>query len=224
MPAARERRSWWASLLGVSLAAGAAEAQGPAVAVPPPPPGAVLLPAPPPAPPQPRPVGPIRRAVRHVGRTVHQDFIGDPNLFYEPPLGANLYETFGVMRAKAEPHLFTLYRSDFVVDSAVLTPTAAGRFARIAGNLGRYCGPVVIEPTPGNPALTESRREAVLAALGPVCGPERVVIGPTVAPGAMGTDAANFYQNLIIRDQQAGASFTLTPSASTAPGGGGGPR
>jgi hypothetical protein len=48
-----------------------------------------------------------------------------------------------------------------------------------------------------------------------------VVIGPPVAPGLLGTDAANNYQILITRDQQAPATFPLTPTASTSVGGGG---
>jgi hypothetical protein len=203
------RRRWWAPTLGLFLASAAAEAQEP-----------VTVAAPAPAPVPVRRVGPIRRAIK----AAHDDFIGVPDAFYEPPVGASMYETFGMMRAKAAPHVFTLYSTDFLVDSPALTPSGTGRMDRIARGVRGWCGPVIIQPTPGRPALAESRREAVLALLGPAVGPERVVIGPPVAPGALGTDAANFYQNMIIRDQQAASTYTLTPSASTAPGGGGGPR
>ena len=176
-------------------------------------------------------MGPIRRAIRHVGRAVHEDFIGDPDLFAEPPLGSSLYETFGVMRSKATPHVFTLYRSDFHVDGTTLTPIGAGRMDRITRGLRGWCGPVIVEPTPDKPGLAESRRESVIALLQesghPVGLGSRVVIGPPVAPGLLGTSAGNGYQTLITRDQQAPATFSLTPSASTSPGGGGsggGPR
>src|ERR1700761_2961970 len=134
MPADRERRSWWASLLGLLLAAEAAEAQGPAPAASPAP---VAPPAPVPCAVQTsaRRVGPIRRVFRGVSRTVHQDFIGVPELFDEPPLGASVYATNAVMRARAAGHVFTLYRSDFHVDTAELTPMGAGRLARICGDL-----------------------------------------------------------------------------------------
>jgi hypothetical protein len=213
MPTDRERRPWWASLLGLFLAAEAAEGQEP-----------VPAPPAPPAQAPPRRIGPIRRAIRHVGRTVHEDFIGDPDLFAEPPLGASLYGTIAVMRAKAEPHVYTLYRSDFLVDAPALTPVGIGRMDRINRTLRGWCGPVIIEPTPDKPGLAESRRDAVIAALqqgGNPVGPERVVIGPPVAPGLLGTDAGNNYATLITRDQKAPASFSVTPAMSTSPGGGG---
>ncbi len=213
MPADRRRRTWWPALVGLFAAADVAEAQQP---------------APVPGPPAPvRRVGPIRRAIRHAGRAVHEDFIGDPDLFAEPPFGSSLNGTFAVMRAKAEPHVYTLYRSDFLVDTSSLTPVGIGRMDRINRTLRGWCGPVIIEPTPDKPGLAEARRDAVLAVLqqgGNPVGPERVVIGPPVAPGLLGTDAGHNYANLIIRDLQAPAAYTLTPAASTAPGGGGGPR
>lgn len=221
MPGDRERRSWLASLLGLVLAAEAAEAQGPAPMVAP---GPAPPPIPMPAQARPRRVGPIRRAFGHVGRTIHRDFIGDPNLFEEPPLGTSLNATFGVMRAKAAGHIFTLYHSDFLLDTATLTPVGASRMHRICGDLRGWLGPVVIEAMPDRPGLAESRREAVIALLrraGHDVGEERVVVGPPVAPGLLGSDAASNYLIMITRDQQAPGSFTLTPAASTSPGGGG---
>jgi hypothetical protein len=205
MPAERDRRSWWASLLGLVLAAEGVQAQEPVS--------------------PPRKIGPIRRAFRHVARTVHEDFIGDPDLFAEPPLGAPLNETIGLMRAKAAPHYFTLYRSDFLVDSTALSPSGLARMSRICGGLRGWLGPVVVEPTLDRPGLAESRRAAVVALLneaGHPVGLERVVIAPAVGPGALGTDAANNYQILITRDQAAPTQFSVTPTASTSPGGGGG--
>lgn len=228
MPGDRERRPWWAPLLGLALAAEAAEAQGPAPAAAPGP-----IPAPAPAPPAApagapiRRVGPIKRAFHAMGRTVHRDFIGDPDLFDEPPLGASLNATYGVMRARAAGHVFTLYRSDFLVDTSTLTPAGAGRMNRICNDLRGWLGPVVVEAMPERPGLAEARRDAVLALLrraGLDVGEERVVVGPPVAPGMLGTDAGANYFIMINRDQQAPASFTLTPAASTAPGGGGGSR
>ncbi len=218
MPGDRERRSWWASLLGLALAAEAADAQEPAPATP------VVPPMPAPVPPgvTVRRVGPIRRAFRHVGRTVHNDFIGVPELFDEPPLGASLVATNAVMRAKAAGHVFTLYQSDFHVDSTALTPLGAGRMARICGDLRCWLGPVVVEATPEKPGLAEARREAVLAALrraGNDVVDERVAIGPGVAPGLLGTDAAANYVILINRDLQAPSTFSVTPAQSTSPGG-----
>jgi hypothetical protein len=200
----RERRPWWASLLGLLLGAEALQAQEPAC--------------------PPRKVGPIRRAFNHAARAVHDDFIGDPNNFAEPPLGAPLNETTAIMKARAAPHFFTLYRSDFLVDSTALSPSGQARMARICSRLRGWLGPVIVEPTLDRPGLAESRRDAVLAILqgsGHPVGLERVVIAASAAPGMLGTDAANNYGILINRDQSAPTQFSLSPTASTSPGGGG---
>ncbi len=214
MPDRRDSRPRWASILGVFLAAGTARGQAPA---PPPPP------QPPPTPREvpPRRVGPIRRALRHAAQAIHEDFIGDPDLFAEPPLGAYLVATNAVMLAKAEPHRFTLYRSDFLVDSTELSPSGAYRIGRIAAGLRCWLGPVIVEPTPDRPGLAEARRAAViglLAQAGGLVGPERVVIGPGVSAGLLGTEAANNSTVMTGRAQAAAAAYPLPPAPS--PGGG----
>jgi hypothetical protein len=213
MPPRSERQTWWSSLLGIFLAAEAAQAQTPPTA-----PTPLNCP--------PKRVGTLRRAIRHVARTVHEDFIGDPLLFDEPPLGASVNSYRAVMKGKAEPHKFTLYRSDFLVDSTALSPSGASRIGRINAGLACWLGPVIVEPTPDRPGLAESRREAVIALLvgsGNPIEEGRVVIGPPVAPGLLGTDAANNYQNMISRDQRAPAQYSLTPTQTgTLAGTGGG--
>jgi hypothetical protein len=152
-------------------------------------------------------------------------------MFYEPPPGYYAHNTFGVMKAKADPHRFTLYRSDFLPGTNRLSPAGATRFNLLASRLPGWLGPVFIEWSPDEPGLAEARRQAVLATLastGQPVVPERVVIGPSPYPGMLGTDAANNYNVMITRDQAAPSSWTLSPTsvtsfASSIGGGGGGP-
>jgi hypothetical protein len=86
-------------------------------------------------------------------------------------------------------------------------------------------GPILIEWSPDTPGLAEARRQAVLALLqnaGAPVIPERVVIGPPIYPGMLGTDAANNYNIMIVRDQAAPANYSLPPTQSGTFGSGGG--
>ena len=127
-------------------------------------------------------------------------------------------ENFSLMRAKADPHRFTLYRSDFLDGSDRLSPTGAARFNLMAMRLPGWLGPVVVEWSPDEPGLAEARRTAVVAALqgaGLPVVPERVVVGPSVYPGGMGEDAVNYHNIMISRDRGAPAGYTLTPTSSS---------
>jgi hypothetical protein len=106
------------------------------------------------------------------------------------------------------------------------------RFNLMAARLPGWLGPVIIEWSPDEPGLDQSRRQAVLATLaatGQVVVPERVVIGPPLYPGTLGTDGANYYNVMITRDLAAPSSYTLSPTSVSAfagvigGGAGGGP-
>ena len=196
-------------------------------------PAAVLAPMPVPLPPTgPAPPatgparrgGPIRRALRHVGWTLRDQLIGYPEEFVEPPLGAYIDESYRLMKSKADPHLFTLYQSDFLDGSTLLSVEGAARFNRMTARLPSWLGPVLIEWTPENPGLSTKRRDAVLAHLArtrmPI-GPERVIIDASNFPGAFGIDASSGINSLFMRDMMAPASFPPPPrSTSTFAGGG----
>ena len=67
--------------------------------------------------------------------------------------------------------------------------------------------PVIVEWTPDEPGLAQARRRAVLATFqraGRSMPAERVVIGPSPYPGAMGLEAGNNFGNVVTRTQQAG--------------------
>lgn len=170
----------------------------------------------------PGPVGPAGFAPRTKRQIRHQawrdTFIGRPADFVEPPLGSYVQGNFSLMRAKADPHRFTLYRSDFLDGTDRLSPIGAGRFNLMAARLSGWLGPVVIEWSPDEPGLAESRRAAVVAALqgaGLPVIPERVVIGPSVYPGGLGEDAVNYHNVMISRDQRAPTSFTTSPTSTS---------
>jgi hypothetical protein len=179
------------------------------------------------------PSGPTESIVPRYGyggfKTCCDTFIGRPDLFYEPPPGFYANEHLALMQAKADPHRFTLYHSDFLPDTNRLSPSGATRFNLIAARLPRWLGPVIVEWSPDQPGLAEARRAAVLETLqrtGLAVIPERVVIGPSPYPGSLGPDAANNYNNMITRDQRAAAEYPLSPisnSTFNVGGGGGGP-
>jgi hypothetical protein len=146
-------------------------------------------------------------------------------MFYEPPVGYYVRNHFGVMKAKADPHRFTIYRSDFLPGTTRLSPSGATRFNLLANRLPGWLGPVIIEWSPDEPGLAESRRQAVLATLaatGQPVIPERVVIGPSPYPGSIGTDSANNYNVMITRDLAAPSAYSLSPTSNSVFSGGGG--
>lgn len=203
----RYRIAGWASALAAGLGSSAAWAQAP---VPPTGPGTVACETA-------QTGGPLHRAYRHVCFTLKDKLIGYPEQFVEPPLGFFVYESIGQMKARAENHQFTLYRSDFIDGTTSLSPMGAQRLSLMAARLPCWLGPVVVEWTPDRPGLADARRNALVATLqgaGLPIVPERVVVGPSIYPGMLGTDASNNYANLILRDQQAPATYSLTPTST----------
>ena len=95
--------------------------------------------------------GPIRRFLHHTGRVLQDNLIGYPEEFIEPPAGALIAENFHMMKAKADPHKFTLYHSDFLDGTDRFSPTGAARFNLMASRLPGWLGPVIIEWSPDRP-------------------------------------------------------------------------
>ena len=169
--------------------------------------------------------GPVVAPPEPRGKAFHDHYIGRHDMFYEPPPGYYARNTFGMMKAKADPHRFTLYRTDFLPGTTQLSPQGATRFNLIASRLPGWLGPVVVEWSPDEPGMAEKRREAVLATLasaGQPVIPERVIIGPSIYPGTLGTDGGNYYNVMITRDVSAASSFPLSPAINSTFGSGGG--
>ncbi len=158
--------------------------------------------------------GPIRRFLHHTGHVLQDNLIGYPEEFVVPPFGTPVAETFHMMKAKADPHLFTLYHTDFLDGTDRFSPHGAARFNLMASRLPGWLGPVIIELSPDRPGLAEARRAAVLASLEranfPVV-PELLLIGPSPYPGSLGTNAANNFGVMIQRNLEAPATFALPP-------------
>ncbi len=166
--------------------------------------------------------GRLHRMFHHTAHTVQDKFIGYPQTFVEPPLGYYINEQFTVQVAKADMHRFTLYRSDFLPGTNAFSPIGASRFNIMFSRIPGWLGPIAVEWTPDQPALAESRRQAVLQTLQNAGQPvlaSRVVIGPSPYPGARAVEAANNYTNTLARTQAAGGSqFPLSPTESAATG------
>jgi hypothetical protein len=175
-----------------------------------------------PVPPPPviaQPGGPMNRGLNRPYSVLHDVFVGYPEYFVEPPLGAHVRETMGVMKAKADPHKFTLYQSDFLNKSNALSPVGAGRFNLMVSRLKCWPGPILIEWSPDQPGLAESRRDAVFAMLQSVgigVIPEQVVIAPSPFPGLYGNYASGMITTLFYREIQAPFSYSLTPTTTSA--------
>ena len=160
--------------------------------------------------------GPIHRMLHHSAHTVHDKFIGYPENFIEPPLGYYIKEQFTMQVSKADNHRFILYKSDFLPGTDRFSPNGAARFNLMFSRLPGWIGPVTVEWTPDEPGVAEARRQAVLATLqraGRPLSPDRVLIGPSPYPGTRGVEAANDYNNIVIRAQQGAQNYSLSPQA-----------
>ena len=165
--------------------------------------------------------GPLKRAAHHTWDVLQDNLIGYPQEFVEPPLGFYQNEIISVMKAKAAPHRYTLYRSDFLAGTTQLSPVGAGRFNQMAARLRGWLGPVYIEWSPDEPGMAEARRDAVLALLkqsGMPVIPERVVIGPSPFPGSMGGDAEAVFSSRLTRASEYGRTFPSAAGGSTGGG------
>ncbi len=165
--------------------------------------------------------GRVHRMFHHAAHTVQDKFVGYPDTFIEPPLGYYVNEQLAVQVGKANTHRFTFYRSDFLPGTTSFSPSGASRFNVMFARIPAWMGPINVEWTPEQPVLAEQRRQAVLETLQRAGQPilaDRVVIGPSPYPGAMGTEAANNFGNTIGRSQAAATSFALPPVETAATG------
>ncbi len=214
----------WSWIVGIPLLApGAARAQAPAeppVQVQAEPPGQALAEPPGQAPACTR-RGRLHRLFHHSAHTLQDKMIGYPENFAEPPLGHFINEQFAVQVAKADPHRFTLYRSDFLPGTNLFSPVGASRYNVMATRMPGWVGPITVEWTPEQPELAQLRRQAIADRLRKTGQPilaDRVVVGPSPYPGAIGVEAANNFNNMVTRSQMSAPVFPLPPTESAAMG------
>ncbi len=165
--------------------------------------------------------GAIHRMFHHSAHTLQDKMIGYPETFIEPPLGSYVNEQFGMHVGRADTHRFTLYRSDFLSGTNQFSPIGASRFNIMMSRLPSSLMPVTVEWTPDQPGLDQMRRQAVLATLEKFGRPivaERVRIGPSPYPGAMGIEAVNSFTNTVTRSQSSSMNFPLPPTESASSG------
>ncbi len=165
--------------------------------------------------------GRLHRMFHHTAHTLQDDFIGYPETFVEPPLGAYVNRQLAIEVSKADAHRYTVYHTDFLPGTDKFSPIGASRFNLMYGRLPAWSGPIFVEWTPDQPELAESRRRAIvttLASAGMEWPADRVLIGPSPYPGAMGVEAINVYNNTIGRSQAASLSFPLPPAFTSSMG------
>jgi hypothetical protein len=165
--------------------------------------------------------GRLHRMFHHTAHVLENDVVGHPDNFIEPPLGYYVNQQFAVQVAKADTHRFTLYNSDFLPGTNRFSPIGASRFNLMFARLPDWSGPIVVQWSPDQPALAQARRQAVVETLTSAGLPvmaERVVIGPSPYPGAMGVEAAGQATNTIFRNQSGSQTFPLPPTESASMG------
>lgn len=148
--------------------------------------------------------------------------LGYPEDFRPRPLGASVYDTARTMVANGEAARLTLYRYDFVPGTETLSPAGLDQLARLAPQFAASPYPLIVERTPGDPALAEARRLAVLAALeanvGPV-PPDRVLVGEARAHGMAGINAQILGANAIDRARGYGPTIPILSNGVNSPSG-----
>lgn len=119
-----------------------------------------------------------------------------PNPFEAPPLGAR---TFEIMNTQVKNHDATrqvLNHYDFIDDSAELNYAGKRKLMRIAQGSQTNFAPIVVEATPRQPGLDQSRRQRLtqeIASLGLPIPSERVIVGLSHQQGLRGPEAMVLY-------------------------------
>ena len=190
----------------------------------------------------PGPIDPIaleRRTAGHVEkkarswhwRRLQGKFWGYPEEYEPRPLGASVYEHGKIMAANGTAARLVLYDFDFIAGTSELNGRGVDQLAKFTAQLAASPYPLLVERTPADPALAESRRYAVLARLarGPCPLPsDRVLVGVPTPHGMSGIDAYIIGSNALQRTQQYGPPIPLlsngvnSPSTVTSGSGGGG--
>ncbi len=244
----RRRRRLAGMILGLVGAAGPASAQGLPDPLPPgpnvlaPPPAPMVIPSPtviqvPPGGMEPtwapRPLDPVtlekfppkkieKKARSWPWRRFQGKMLGYPEEYVPRPLGASLYDHGRIMAANGAAARLVLHRYDFLQGSAELSPRGEDQLVKLSAQLANSPFPLLIERTPADAGLAESRRYAVLARLarGPCPVPsDRVLIGAPIANGLSGVDAQIIGNNALGRTQQYGPPIPINSNGVNSPSG-----
>jgi hypothetical protein len=141
-------------------------------------------------------------------RHLQEHFLGYPEEFNEWPLGYAVYASARTQLSNAQAGHLVFYHYDFDDGTSRLNLRGQDKLAKLGLYLPTTFSPVVVERTPKEAGLDESRRLALVNALGRGSFPvpeERVVIGPPIANGMMGMEAASIYNNELNSIRSGGA-------------------
>jgi hypothetical protein len=145
-------------------------------------------------------------ARRRCRRHLQEVFIGYPEEFERPPLGAMLHAANAVAVGNAEAASMILRPFDFHPRTARLNLRGRDKLRKIGMRLPTSFAPVIVEQS-RDAALDQSRRSAVLAALGdgpfPI-PPERVVVGPSISRGVSGEEGLIIHGTELNRAEETG--------------------
>jgi hypothetical protein len=153
---------------------------------------------------------------------LQEDYWGYPEEFCEKPFGASLRAHMQIQIVHGMMSQLALYRYDFyqgiLDDPFKLNQHGRKRLQKTTEMLQRNVYPLVIEQTPGNPALDAARREYVLNLLAESDFPvpeEWVVIGEPKSLGFSGEEALLTYQKLLRQTQFGGGASIQTETRGT---------
>ena len=128
---------------------------------------------------------------------LQEHFLGYAEEFNEWPLGESVYAHARTQAANGLAARMVFYHYDFVDGTSQLNLRGRDKLAAVAATLPTTFFPVVVERTPTEPGLDQSRRSVLLTELAQGSFPvpaERVVIGPRIANGMTGVEAILIYR------------------------------
>ena len=129
-------------------------------------------------------------------RHLQEHFLGYAEEFNEWPLGEAAYAHARTQVANGLAARMVFCHYDFVDGTSQLNLRGRDKLAAVAATLPTTFFPVVVERTPTEPGLDQSRRLTLLTQLAQNTFPvpaERVVIGPRIANGMTGVEAILIY-------------------------------
>jgi hypothetical protein len=131
-------------------------------------------------------------------RHLQEHFLGYPEEFNEWPLGYAVYAQARTQIQNAQTGHLVFYHYDFEDGTSQLNLRGQDKLAKLGMYLPTTFAPIVVERTPKEAGLDESRRITLVRALGqgsfPVPG-ERIVIGPSISNGISGIEALPIFSN-----------------------------
>ena len=144
----------------------------------------------------------------HCKRHLQDKFLGYAEEFNEWPLGEAAYAHARTQVANGQAARMVFYHYDFVDGTPQLNTRGRDKLAAVAATLPTNFFPIVVERTPKEPGLDESRRQIVVAALARGSFPipaERVMIGPSHPEGLSGIEGLAIFGNQLGGIQSGGA-------------------